>query len=109
MNKLKLINYEELDPGIRDVVKVLRENGFYTTDSGDGVSKTERDGVIDFPHVVMLPDEGDTTGIATADRLLKVVMQNDLPHDTGVIESSYDPTDGYILIWYKPEGEYINC
>lgn len=35
------INYEELDPGIRKLVQLLRDNGFVTTDSGDGVTKFE--------------------------------------------------------------------
>jgi hypothetical protein len=33
------MNYDELDPGIRDTVRRLRDAGFDTTDSGDGVSK----------------------------------------------------------------------
>lgn len=33
------IDYEKLDPGIRKLVKLLRDNGFDTTDSGDGISK----------------------------------------------------------------------
>lgn len=33
------LNVDELDPGIRDIVILLRANGFDTTDSGDGVSK----------------------------------------------------------------------
>jgi hypothetical protein len=35
------IDYEALDPGIRRLVKLLRDNLFETTDSGDGVSKLE--------------------------------------------------------------------
>lgn len=54
-------NYEELDPGIRDVVETLHKYGFETTDSGDGVSKPahwyqpDEHGItqaFDFPHVV---------------------------------------------------------
>lgn len=33
------IDYAELDPGIRDVVRLLQVWGFETTDSGDGVTK----------------------------------------------------------------------
>jgi len=33
------IDYDEIDPGIRDVVRRLREAGYNTTDSGDGVTK----------------------------------------------------------------------
>lgn len=33
------VPYEQLDPGIRKVVRWLNENGFETTDSGDGRSK----------------------------------------------------------------------
>jgi hypothetical protein len=46
------IDYSELDPGIRDVVRLLRSWGFNTTDSGDGVSKPEDyEGVLRVPHV----------------------------------------------------------
>lgn len=52
------IDYEQLDPGIRGIVRTLREAGFETTDSGDGVSKLGAgivdDGVmevLDMPHV----------------------------------------------------------
>lgn len=43
------VNYEELDPGIRRTVKLIRDHGFVTTDSGDGRSK----GAFgeDYPHV----------------------------------------------------------
>lgn len=45
-----------LDPGIRQVVTLLREAGFETTDSGDGRSKPaewyESGEAMSFPHVV---------------------------------------------------------
>ncbi len=37
------IDLNELDPGIRRTVAFLREHGFDTTDSGDGVSKFQPD------------------------------------------------------------------
>lgn len=36
-------DYADLDPGIRDTVRLLRSHGFETTDSGDGVSKLSPD------------------------------------------------------------------
>jgi hypothetical protein len=59
---VKPLNIDELDPGIRRVVRWLREHGFETTDSGDGVSKWSliQDGeALDFPHVFMVvrPEE----------------------------------------------------
>ncbi len=48
----------ECDAGIRDVVKVLIDGGFETTDSGDGISKPaawyESGEAIPFPHVVII-------------------------------------------------------
>lgn len=47
------LDYDALDPGIRDVVRLLREHGFDTRDSGDGISKPlDSEGVLRFPHVV---------------------------------------------------------
>jgi hypothetical protein len=46
------LNYEELDPGIREVVRRLRAQGFVTCDSGDGVSKPPEARVFELPHVV---------------------------------------------------------
>jgi hypothetical protein len=50
------------DPGIRNLVKLLRDVGFNTCDSGDGVTKFEgkseaerleliQEGYLDYPHV----------------------------------------------------------
>lgn len=52
------INYDELDSGIRETVKILQGAGFDTCDSGDGVSKSPEeyeDGTaLPFAHVVTL-------------------------------------------------------
>lgn len=44
------IDYNEIDPGIRHVVKALNDAGYETTDSGDG-TKVGMDCAMDFPHV----------------------------------------------------------
>lgn len=49
-------NYAELDPGIRDVVMLLRQARFDTTDSGDGVSKPAEAIELPFPHVIAVVD-----------------------------------------------------
>lgn len=48
---MEAIDYSQLDPGIRDTVQRLREAGFETSDSGDGVSKPADQIEIPFPHV----------------------------------------------------------
>lgn len=46
------IDYDALDPGIRDVVRAINEWGWPTMDSGDGVSKpADAECVLRFPHV----------------------------------------------------------
>jgi hypothetical protein len=48
------LNYNDLDPGIRETVRLLRDEGFETVDSGDGVAKPlDHEGVIRYPHVAM--------------------------------------------------------
>lgn len=52
--------YPHLDPGIREVVRMLNDAGFRTTDSGDGQSKCEHGIVLAWPHVAgPLPDDAD--------------------------------------------------
>lgn len=48
---VEAIDYDSLDSGIRDIVKQLREAGFETTDSGDGVSKPVEERAFDCLHV----------------------------------------------------------
>jgi hypothetical protein len=38
------VPWDNLDPGIRRLVRLLVDHGFETTDSGDNVSKFDADG-----------------------------------------------------------------
>jgi len=53
-----VIPYDDLDPGIRDAVRLLAGHGFQPTDSGDGVSKVDwQEEALPYPHVFCaLPD-----------------------------------------------------
>lgn len=46
-------DYAQLDSGIREIVRTLRERGWNTTDSGDGSSKPKEKREFDFPHVAV--------------------------------------------------------
>jgi hypothetical protein len=86
-----------LDPGIRQTVKWLQDNGFVTTDSGDGVSKTEAIATgeaLGFPHVFMMcsPD----TLFVEAHRLYDLLRGKNLTSPQ--VEASYSPADGIALL-----------
>lgn len=88
------VDYEGLDPGIRETVRWLVANGFATTDSGDGVSKNPAiyEDVLEYPHVFMLVDPADM--VSEAQRLRSLVG------DMGWIEATYSPDDKTgILSW----------
>lgn len=86
------LDYNQLDMGIRKVVRWLREQGFETTDSGDGESKSDGARVFDMPHVAIRCTRKDL--ITEADRLEDLI----LTHLRGIyeeihIEATYDPSD----------------
>ena len=45
------IDYDTLDPGIRDVVRAINEWGWKTCDSGDGSKAGTMECALDHPHV----------------------------------------------------------
>lgn len=85
---MEKMNYEELDPGIRTVVFVLRNYDFETTDSGDGVTKPEGN---DYPHVFMKVDPEKL--ISESHRLLRILKMLGLTVQASQIQASYDPVD----------------
>lgn len=97
-------NYDELDPGIREVVRFLNEAGFTTTDSGDGVSKTDPDGChLDIANVHLI--------VSTAEAVAESHKVSDLFEGCGVmfspahpdapepsIQLTYNPHDGVAIV-----------
>lgn len=106
------VPWDNLDPGIRRLVRLLIDHGFDTTDSGDGVSKFDAEGkplpgwesddpsfewVSRTPHVYMRT-EPDALA-SECDRLLRVlfdagvkVKSIGLTDDAPNIQGTYDPT-----------------
>lgn len=99
------INFEELDPGIRETVRRLRRHGFETTDSGDGVSKPadwyqpDEHGItqaMNFPHVICL---------TSPDRLIADAQRLVVLFPTWQVEATYYPrNDKGILMISKLAG-----
>lgn len=65
-------DYAALDPGIRDAVRLLRDAGFETTDSGDGRTKPAMARTFDWPHVVVRLRAGQT--VADIERIGRLLV-----------------------------------
>lgn len=96
-----------LDPGIRRTVVWLREHGFETSDSGDGISKLAAGDseALEVPHVVMevhkhdLIEEADRlTRILSEERSIEVAQTSAQPGAAPEIQASYDPANEIAII-----------
>lgn len=67
-----MFNYDQIDAGVRDVVRLLREAGFNTRDSGDGSKAATMACALDYPHVFMVIDPDDA--LAEAKRCWHVLQ-----------------------------------
>lgn len=92
------VDYDSLDPGIRETVRALREAGFETTDSGDGRTKDEDERTTgDMPQVVIETTPDDMR--ACAGRLLRWlerqlgVYAENIDDEQYQIEATYSPID----------------
>lgn len=86
---------ENLDPGIRRTVAWLRERGFETTDSGDGVSKAEaiaEGEALETPHVFIVSTPARMN--EEAERLLAALSRFGVVVGSAEIQATYDPSDG---------------
>jgi hypothetical protein len=102
-----------LDPGIRRLVLWLRALGFETTDSGDGVSKSDLlalasvagipasevadDGPLSVPHVHMVVRRDDRLH-EEARRLWNALDNLGVRRAPGMIHATYDPEDGSAVL-----------
>lgn len=90
--KTNAIDYNQLDPGIRETVKWLNSIGFRTTDSGDGVSKSDMECAMCIPNVAI---ETTKSSLIDDTDYLDFLL---LGSDTHQIQASYDPRDGTAII-----------
>lgn len=104
---LKQPNYDQIDPGIRATVKLLRAEGFETTDSGDGVSKPRAwyasGEAMSCPNVAMHVTL--TSIVPEAHRLLKLLGPD------WQVQAMYSPNDGIATLLATrgdPERQYEN-
>ena len=85
-----MLDYNSLDPGIRDVVRELNRLGYDTTDSGDGVSKPEMGCAMPFRHVVVVaPENVAASGLARTCHDIQTAIES---FDTGhswSVEATY--------------------
>jgi hypothetical protein len=92
------VNYEEMDPGIRRVVRWMNEVvRIETCDSGDGVSKKDMECALDVPNVAA---EYTSLGTAqyAADRLLVELRRLGKEPEQGDIQVTYDPLNRSVLV-----------
>lgn len=93
-------DYEAINPGVRRLVRFLREHGFETCDSGDGVTR-EFECDPGFPYVHMRVNAGDMVDLSV--RLHNLLLPfvdfhpecktEDEQMAAPMIEASFSPVD----------------
>lgn len=100
------MNYETLDPGIREVVRWLHSLGYKTTDSGDGYSKLPDERAMNVAHVaidVSDAERHENNLVWLANYLVYAhCHQHGLPK--AVVEASYSTLDDKSLLMLFPFG-----
>ena len=84
------IDYDALDPGIRETVRWLRRNAFDTTGSAEGDESTE--------PFVLLNTLVSPAAFADAARLVDVLRARGIEPPSGMVTLTYDPVDNLALI-----------
>ncbi len=87
-----------LTPGIRKTVLWLREHGFDTCDSGDGVTNVEAgmDCAFTTPNVHIRTTP--LKMVSDARSLLSLLEGKKIKVDSGMIQATYDPSDGSAIL-----------
>lgn len=88
------LDYETLNPGIREVVRLLRGAGFNTTDSGDGITNVAggMEGAIPFPHVHCVVRPAVLCNIKDiAMHMVNVLRAEGVEIGIGYVQLTYDP------------------
>jgi hypothetical protein len=100
--KVTAFDYAQLNPGIRETVRFLRDAGFHTCDSGDGVTH-EFECDRDYPYVTIQVAPEDL--VKEARRLRDLLLERGVPldaigpeYDMASIQASYDPFNETALL-----------
>lgn len=105
MNKtdeeLPEIDYEQLDPGIRETVRRLRAWGFDTTDSGDGSKAETMECGLSVANVFIRCEPRhlvDSTDLLMRNLVKEGICVEPIGSSLISIQSTYDPADGTAII-----------
>lgn len=97
-------NPKNLDPGVRKLVAGLRSLGIPTTDSGDGETKQQGPGVLEFPHVFATYTAFTDCGLSFAlsqamdhAKMLHTILP-ELPEGEGIVEVKWSPQDEAVIL-----------
>lgn len=98
------LDINELDPGIRDTVAFLRDNGFETCDSGDGSKADDMACALPVANVAIIVPADKL--VSEADRLAQLILATGHPlaaigdddPATAEIQASYDPMNRGAII-----------
>jgi hypothetical protein len=96
-------DYEQLNPGIRDLVKTLHELGYETSDSGDGKTNIEAgmDWGFDFRHVCGPIDGYDMITFAVS---MKSKLLSEYPDVRVEVSWSTDDGNSPAMFMVQPDG-----
>lgn len=91
------LNYDQLNPGVRELVKELREDyGFNTTDSGDGTNLANgMEGALEERHVYIQVEREDFFKEGTRLQAL---------YPDAYVEASWWPGSGTCMLLLFPDG-----
>jgi hypothetical protein len=90
------MDYDQLDTGIREIVRTINLRGYATSDSGDGCSKPAHPDVLPFAHVAV--PSNPLYMVAAANHLF-LALDNDPKIPIGFqVQASYDPKDRSAII-----------
>lgn len=90
------IDYDKLSPGIRQLVRQLRQDGFETTDSGDGSSHAAgMEGALPFRHVFI---KCDTPAMMLIDTRFLA-----REYSEARVECSWSPGEPPVIL-FRPDG-----
>lgn len=97
----------EPDPGIAPLVKLLKENGFYVTDCGDGKSKPPEQRTLEIQHAFVVTKKDAL--ISETQRLYNLLQSQGITGFT--VEGNYGPADGVsvIMVLGKEEAELVQA